>query len=101
MSQGLRELLANRRFAIPLIVLLAFCFVGLLLIGVILIWKPGLPTRSEAIVHTSGGGYPAGASDLHPHQLAHAKTVPDSGAGRSDRRRAHARCDRGSDRPGW
>lgn len=53
MSQGLRELLANRRFAIPLIVLLAFCFIGLLLIGIILIWKPGLPTRGEAIVQAT------------------------------------------------
>ena len=43
MSQGLREMLANRRFAIPLIVLLAFCFVGLILVGVVLILKPGAP----------------------------------------------------------
>jgi hypothetical protein len=41
MSQGLRDMLANRRFAIPLIALLAFCFIGLILIGVVLIWQPG------------------------------------------------------------
>lgn len=43
MSQGLRDMLANRRFAIPLIALLAFCFIGLILIGVVLIWQPGAP----------------------------------------------------------
>jgi hypothetical protein len=43
MAQGFRDMLANRRFAIPLIILLAFCFIGLLLIGVILIWQPGAP----------------------------------------------------------
>lgn len=41
MSQGLRDMLANRRFAIPLIVLLAFCFVGLILVGIVLILRPG------------------------------------------------------------
>jgi hypothetical protein len=34
-------MLANRRFAIPLIVLLAFCFVGLILVGIVLILRPG------------------------------------------------------------
>lgn len=53
MSQGLRELLANRRFAIPLLVLLAFCFVGLLLIGIILIWKPGLPTKGGTVAQAT------------------------------------------------
>jgi len=43
MAQGFRDMLANRRFAVPLIILLAFCFIGLLLIGVILIWQPGAP----------------------------------------------------------
>ena len=41
MSQGLRDMLANRRFAIPLIILLAFCFVGLILVGIVLILRPG------------------------------------------------------------
>lgn len=41
MSQGLREMLANRRFAIPLIILLAFCFIGLILVGIVLILRPG------------------------------------------------------------
>lgn len=41
MSQGFREMLANRRFAIPLIVLLAFCFIGLILVGIVLILRPG------------------------------------------------------------
>jgi hypothetical protein len=49
MSQGLRDMLANRRFAIPLIVLLGFCFIGLLLIGVILIWKPGAQPVEEPV----------------------------------------------------
>lgn len=34
MSQGFRDLLSNRKFAIPLIALLALCFVGLLLLGI-------------------------------------------------------------------
>ena len=41
MSQGFREMLANRRFAIPLIVLLASCFIGLILVGIVLILRPG------------------------------------------------------------
>ena len=49
MSQGLREMLANRRFAIPLIVLLAFCFVGLILVGVVLILKPGAPDQGTEV----------------------------------------------------
>jgi len=49
MSQGLRDMLANRRFAIPLIVLLAFCFIGLILIGIVLIWQPGAPDRGEPV----------------------------------------------------
>ena len=41
MSQGVRDMLSNRRFAIPLIILLAFCFIGLLMIGIVLIFRPG------------------------------------------------------------
>jgi hypothetical protein len=53
MPQGLRELLANRRFAIPLIVLLAFCLIGLLLIGVVLIWQPGSRTAEEPVAQAT------------------------------------------------
>lgn len=49
MSQGLRDMLANRRFAIPLIALLAFCFIGLILIGVVLILQPGAPDEDEPV----------------------------------------------------
>ena len=43
MSQDLRDMLSNRRFAIPLVVLLAFCFIGLILVGIVLILRPGAP----------------------------------------------------------
>ncbi len=49
MSQGLRDMLANRRFAIPLIILLAFCFIGLILVGVVLILRPGAPGEGEEV----------------------------------------------------
>jgi cell division septation protein DedD len=49
MSQDLRDLLANRRFAIPLIILLGFCFVGLILIGIVLIWRPGSQGGGETV----------------------------------------------------
>jgi hypothetical protein len=42
-------MLANRRFAIPLIVLLAFCFVGLILVGIVLIVRPGAPDADEPV----------------------------------------------------
>jgi cytoskeletal protein RodZ len=41
MSQGLRDMLADRRFAIPLIGLLALCFIGLLLLGLTFIFGLG------------------------------------------------------------
>jgi hypothetical protein len=53
MSQGLREMLANRRFAIPLIVLLAFCFVGLILVGIVLIVRPGAPDADEPVAQAT------------------------------------------------
>jgi hypothetical protein len=53
MSQGLRDMLANRKFAIPLIVLLAFCFVGLILVGVVLILKPGAPDGDERVAEVT------------------------------------------------
>lgn len=49
MSQDLRDMLANRRFAIPLIILLAFCFVGLILVGVVLILRPGPSDGGEPV----------------------------------------------------
>ncbi len=53
MSQGLRNMLANRRFAIPLIVLLAFCLVGLILVGVVLILKPGAQDADEPVAQAT------------------------------------------------
>lgn len=53
MSQGVREMLANRRFAIPLIILLAFCFVGLILVGIVLIVKPGAPDGDEPVAQAT------------------------------------------------
>jgi hypothetical protein len=47
MSDGLRAMLGNRRFAIPLIILLGFCFIGLLMIGFVLIFKPGATPPSD------------------------------------------------------
>jgi hypothetical protein len=49
MSQGLRDMLANRRFAIVLISLLAFCFIGLIILGVVLIWRPGASDDGGAV----------------------------------------------------
>ncbi len=54
MGQGLRDMLANRRFAIPLIVLLAFCFIGLILVGVVLILKPGADESVTQATNTPG-----------------------------------------------
>ena len=41
MSQGMRALLANRKFAIPLIALLALCLIGVLMIGIVIVAQPG------------------------------------------------------------
>jgi hypothetical protein len=51
MSQGLRAMLANRKFAIPLIILLAFCLIGLLLIGIVLI--SGMASGKKAVAQTT------------------------------------------------
>jgi len=48
MSQGIRDLLANRKFAIPLIVMLGICFVGLLLLGIVFIVKPSSKPAAQA-----------------------------------------------------
>ncbi|MEJ2734210.1 MAG: hypothetical protein P8189_11700 [Anaerolineae bacterium] len=53
MSQDLRDMLANRRFAIPLIILLAFCFVGLILVGVVLILRPGPSDDGEPVAEAT------------------------------------------------
>ena len=58
MSQGLRDMLANRRFAIPLIVLLAFCFVGLILVGVVLILRPGAPDADQPVAEVTDAPEP-------------------------------------------
>ncbi len=56
MSQDLRDMLANRRFAIPLIILLAFCFVGLILVGVVLILRPGASDGGGAVAQATATG---------------------------------------------
>ena len=53
MSQGLRDMLANRKFAIPLIILLAFCLIGLILVGVVLILRPGAPDSGTPVAQTT------------------------------------------------
>lgn len=53
MSSDLRALLANRRFAIPLIALLGIAFVGMILVGVILITRPGSDDGSQVALATS------------------------------------------------
>jgi hypothetical protein len=53
MSRDLRDMLSNRRFAIPLIILLAFCFVGLILVGVVLILRPGASDDGEPVADVS------------------------------------------------
>lgn len=66
MSQGLRDMLTNRRFAIPLIVLLAFCFIGLLLIGIILIWRPGAPQIEEPVAEITATSAPTATDSVPP-----------------------------------
>ena len=53
MSQGVRDMLANRRFTIPLMILLAFCLVGLILIGVVLIWQPDFLDDGTTVAQAS------------------------------------------------
>ena len=53
MSEGLRDMLANRRFAIPLIILLAFCFIGLILVGIVLILRPGAPADGTPVAQAT------------------------------------------------
>jgi hypothetical protein len=52
MAENLRGMLANRRFAIPLIALLGICFVGLLLLGFVFI-LPSLKAGSEPVAQAA------------------------------------------------
>lgn len=70
MSQGLRTMLANRRFAIPLIILLAFCLIGLILVGVVLIVKPGAQDADEPVAQTT--------STMEPALTVPATSAPES-----------------------
>ena len=54
MSQGIRDMLANRKFAIPLIVLLSFCLIGLILVGVVLLLRPGADSPAEPTQAVAG-----------------------------------------------
>lgn len=56
MSQGMRDMLSNRRFAIPLIILLGTIFVGLILVGIVLILRPGDGGNDEVAQATSTTG---------------------------------------------
>lgn len=53
MSQDLRDMLANRRFAVPLIILLAFCFIGLILVGIVLILGLGASDGDQPIAEVT------------------------------------------------
>jgi cytoskeletal protein RodZ len=66
MSQGVRDLLANRRFAVPLIVLLAFCLIGLILIGIVLIWQPGPPDDGGSVAQNTATPLPESTETLAP-----------------------------------
>ncbi|HSJ52181.1 MAG TPA: hypothetical protein VLC52_00420 [Anaerolineae bacterium] len=54
MSQGIRDMLANKKFAIPLIVLLGFCLIGLILVGVVLLLRPGADAPGEPTQQVAG-----------------------------------------------
>jgi hypothetical protein len=64
MSQGLRDMLANRRFAIPLIGLLALCLIGLLMIGFVIIFQPG--KSPTPVAQASGTATVAPSDTLEP-----------------------------------
>jgi cytoskeletal protein RodZ len=79
MSQGVRNMLANRRFAVPLIILLAFCLIGLILIGAVLIWQPsfldggGTTVAQESATATLE---PTASATLGPTATATATATP-------------------------
>jgi hypothetical protein len=76
MSQGLRDILTNRRFAIPLIILLAFCFIGILLIGIVLIWRPGLPAGQQPEARVELTATQAATSAVAPTKAAPPTQAP-------------------------
>ena len=47
MSQSIRDLMANKKFSIPLLILLGFSLVGLILAGVVLLQRPGGEPTAE------------------------------------------------------
>jgi hypothetical protein len=53
MAERFRELLANRRFAILLIALLAFCLVGLIVIGVVFIFGLNGDDEPESVAQAT------------------------------------------------
>jgi cytoskeletal protein RodZ len=69
-------MLANRRFAIPLIILLAFCFIGLILIGVVLIWQPGAPDDGGAVAQDTASPTVEPTETVPPTSTATATSTP-------------------------
>jgi len=69
MSQTMRNLATNRRFAIPLIVLLALCLIGLLLLGVVLVSSRNKPVAEATATAT-----------LQPTQTSVSTTIPTATA---------------------
>jgi cytoskeletal protein RodZ len=65
MAQGLRDLMSNRRFAIPLIILLAVCLIGLLMLAIVLIFRPGAeePVAEATELPTVEGTATVGPTD--------------------------------------
>ena len=73
MSEDSRGLLSNRRFAIPLIILLAFCFIGLLMIGIVLIFRPG---ADEPVAEVTETVVAEATENLEPTDTAEPTEVP-------------------------
>ena len=69
MSQTVRNLATNRRFAIPLIILLALCLIGLLLLGIVLVSSRNKPVAEATATAT-----------LQPTQTSVLTTVPTATA---------------------
>ena len=80
MLQGLRDMLANRRFAIPLIVLLLFCLAGLILVAIVLIFKPGAQDADDAVAQATSTPEPAltaaATSDVEPTEVPTRRPTP-------------------------
>ena len=82
MSQGFRDMLANRRFAIPLIALLALCFIGLLGLGIIFVMGLGgngdvaqATATPEATATVGSGCYRSGDGPARTHGHADAQAL--------------------------